>query len=62
MSKTVPEPDVDEIFGEAAEAVAGDWDREFWVGVARSMVGIDEAVLEERSTAWIVARCEDAGY
>jgi len=57
MSNAVEPPAHDERWdGELQPAADGDWEREFWVAFARDVHGIDADVLDERSTAWIVAR------
>jgi hypothetical protein len=38
---------------------SGDFDRDTWVATARDVYGLDPAVLAEKSTAWIVRRCEE---
>lgn len=58
MSDTVVEPPgTDALFGEGVEGIdpqAGEWDREFWVGLAVDVHGLDPDLAADRPTAWIV--------
>jgi hypothetical protein len=37
----------------------GEYDREVWLSTARDIYGLDESVLAEKPTAWIVRRCQE---
>jgi hypothetical protein len=56
MPEPVEPPAVDERWGDTVQPASGDWDREYWLALARDVYGLDAELLAERSTAWIVGR------
>jgi len=56
MSESIEPPAHDNRWDSPVESVTGDFDRDFWLPFARDVHGLDEDILEERSTEWIVGR------
>lgn len=60
---TVPTPNVDDIFGEAAdEELPTDFDeqaRSFWTAFLRDLHGYDEDELAQRPNAWVWNRAHE---
>jgi len=64
MANAVEPPAVDEQWDDSVEPADGDWDRDFWLAYARDVHGLDEELLADRPTEWIVGRVaeEDPQY
>lgn len=59
MPEAIEPPAQDSRWDSPVEPVAGDWDRDFWVRLARDVYGIDADVLDDRSTEWVVGRVNE---
>lgn len=59
MPEALEPPAQDDCWDDPVEPAEGDWDRDFWLRFARDVHGLDEELLEERSTEWIVGRVSE---
>jgi len=56
MSESIEPPAQDQRWDIPVEYAEGDFDRGFWLPYARDVCGLDEDILDDRPTEWIVGR------
>jgi len=59
MPEAIEPPAQDARWDEPVATAEGDWNRDVWLSYARDVCGLDEDILADRSTAWIVGRVRE---